>query len=131
MAIVENMRSILSVQVVRFFIVGCINTAFSYSIYATLLYIGMPFVVANFGALLLGILFSFRTQGRFVFNNRATRLIFRFVACWGVIFLINIAFIAMLIRAGLNAYWGGALALVPVTLLSYFVQRFLVFNTSR
>ena len=86
--------------------------------------------MANFGALLLGILFSFRTQGRLVFGNRDGRLIFRFAAVWGLIFLVNILLISVLMHAGLNAYWAGALAMVPITVISYFVQKFIVFGTS-
>lgn len=122
------MPRVLGRQFVRFLLVGGLNTAFSYAVYAGLLYMGLPYAAANFGALVLGVIFSFRTQGWLVFGNRDGRLIFRFAACWGVIFLVGIALIGLLIRLGLNAYWAGALALAPVTVLSYLLQRFLVFR---
>lgn len=125
------MRKVLSFQFVRFLLVGGLNTGFSYAIYAALLFAGFGYVAANFGALVLGIVFSFRTQGTFVFGNRDGKLIFRFAACWGVIFLVNILLIAALLRAGLNAYWAGALALLPTTVASYFVQKLLVFGSSQ
>jgi putative flippase GtrA len=115
-------------QFVRFVLVGGINTLFSYLVYAALLYLGLPYVAANFGAMLLGVMFSFRTQGWLVFGNTSGRLIFRFAACWCLIFLVNIAIIWSLIRLGLNAYLSGAFALLPVTVISYLVQRFLVFR---
>jgi len=108
-------------------IVGCLNTGFSYGVYALLLWVGLAFVWANAGALLLGILFSFRTQGRLVFGNRDNRRIIRFALCWGLIWLLNISLIAGFIRLGMNAYAAGALALVPATGLSYLVQKFFVF----
>jgi putative flippase GtrA len=125
------LRKILNFQFVRFLLVGTLNTGFSYAVYAALLYLGLGYVQANLAAALLGILFSFRTQGRLVFGNNDGRLIFRFAALWGGIFLLNILLISLLIRAGLNAYWAGALAMAPITLLSYLVQKFLVFGASQ
>ena len=125
------MPKVLKYQFVKFLLVGGLNTGFSYGIYAALLYLGLDYVIANLGALLLGILFSFRTQGQLVFGNHDGRLIFRFAAAWGAIWLANIALISVLIHAGVNAYWAGALALVPITVASYFVQKFVVFGASR
>lgn len=124
------MRSVLNFQFVRFLLVGCLNTGFSYAIYAALLYLGLGYVAANFGAVLLGILFSFRTQGRLVFRNNNSSLIYRFAASWGLIFLLNISSIYLFMQTGLNAYWAGAFALVPTTVISYFVQKFFVFGAS-
>lgn len=124
------MRKILSFQFVRFLLVGGLNTSFSYAVYAALLFMGLNYVMANLGSLVLGILFSFHSQGRLVFGNRDGQLIFRFAAVWCLIFLINILLISILIHAGLSAYWAGALAMVPITVISYFVQKFLVFGTS-
>ena len=126
-----TLSALLRNQFVRFLIVGGVNTAFSYAVYACLLYAGLPYVAANFGALVAGTLFSFRTQGRFVFGNRDGRLIVRFAACWCAIFLVNITLIRLLIALGFNAYWAGALAMIPVTLLSFVMQKFLVFSVSR
>ena len=125
------MRNLLTLEFVRFLLVGVLNTAFSYGVYASLLYVGLPYVVANLGALLLGIAFSFRTQGRLVFGNSSGRLLQRFAACWGAIWLVNVLLIALLVRAGLSAYAAGAVALVPSTVFSYFVQKILVFGGSR
>ena len=123
--------TLLRNQFVRFLIVGGVNTGFSYAVYACLLYAGLPYVAANFGALVAGTLFSFRTQGRFVFGNIDGRLFARFAACWCAIFLVNIALIRLLIALGLNAYWAGALAMVPITLISFVSQKFLVFPVRR
>lgn len=123
----EVWRDPLSRQWLRFLIVGCLNTSFSYGVYALLLWFGLTFVWANAGALLLGILFSFRTQGRLVFGSRDDRKIIRFALCWGLIWLLNISFIAGFMRMGMNAYTAGAVALVPATGLSYLVQKFFVF----
>ena len=122
------MRGILQVQFIRFLIVGGLNTAFSYAVYAALLSAGLGYVWANFVSLVLGILVSFGTQGHFVFGNRDGRRIVRFAACWGLIWVVNVLLITGLIRLGLNAYWSGALTLVPIALMSYAIQKLLVFS---
>jgi len=121
----------LKFESVRFVLVGVLNTGFSYIVYAGLLYCGLNYVLANFAALILGIMFSFRTQGVLVFRNPEVRLFYRFAAGWLLIFLVNIGLIAALIRYGLNAYAAGGLALFPITLMSYLVQKFIVFGSVR
>lgn len=122
------MPRFLRYQFVRFLFVGTLNTAVGYAAYALLLYLGLPYAAASLGALLLGILFSFRTHGALVFGNRDGRLIFRFAACWGIIYLVNIALIGGLTGLGVSDYVAGALTMLPVALLSYLMQKFLVFE---
>lgn len=110
-------------------VVGVANTGFSYLIYAMGLALGLHYAVANLVAMVTGILFSFKSQGRFVFNNRDTRLIWRFSGTWVCIWLFNIAFIALLTRQTTwDAYAAGAIALVPVTLISFVAQKYFVFS---
>ena len=122
------MRALLSFQVVRFVLVGLLNTVFGYLLYAALLAAGLEFRLASFGALLLGILFSFRTQGTLVFRNRNPRLIFRFAACWLLIYAANIASIQLLMKYGFGAYEAGAITVPMIAVLSYVVQKRLVFS---
>lgn len=122
------MRKLLKLQFVRYVFVGIGNTAFGYGAYAGLLYVGLEYAVASLIALVLGIVFSYTTQGTLVFRN-ATRVTFiKFVVAWLLIYVVNISIIALLIRASLSAYLAGAVAVVPVTLLSYFVLKFAVFD---
>ncbi|HYT65934.1 MAG TPA: GtrA family protein [Vicinamibacterales bacterium] len=112
----------------RFLVVGGLTTAFSYAIYALLLLLGLNYAISNFGALVGGILFGFKTQGTLVFGNPDNRLIWRFVACWLLIYAVNVTFIQRMMSLGLNAYISGALALPVIAAISYLVQRFLVFR---
>ena len=123
------MRRLLGFEFVRFLLVGLLNTGVSYAVYALFLYLGLTYVLANLMALLLGIVFSFRTQSALVFRRRNPRLIVRFAACWLMIFGLNIGLITLLMRTGLDPYTAGALALLPVTLISYFMQRIFVFGS--
>ncbi len=109
---------------------GVVNTGFSYTIYACLVYLGVGYAIANLIALIIGILFSFKTQGIFVFNNSNNRRLYRFIIAWTVIYLVNFFLIGQFIALGFNPYVSGALALPFATLLSYFEQRFFVFHRS-
>ena len=128
-ALVESIHSLfVRRQFVRYVLVGIGNTAFSFGVYAAALSMGLDYKSASLISLLLGILFSFTTQGRIVFGNATLATFMRFVVAWAVIYLVNIAIIALLMKIALNAYWAGAVATVPVTLLSYFILRTLVFG---
>lgn len=115
-------------QLVRFVLVGIVNTGFSYAIYAVLLYLGLGYAIANLIALLVGILFSFKTQGILVFNNSDNRRLLRFILAWTFIYSINIFIIRRFVAMGLNPYAGGALALPFTILLSYLAQKYFVFR---
>jgi putative flippase GtrA len=128
---VQRVNRFLEAQYIRFVLVGLLNTGFSFGVYALLVSAGLHFSVANLCAFLLGVLFSFRTQGALVFGNRDWRLIGRFFGVWVLIFLVNTGLIALFVRAGLSAYLAGAVALLPVTVLSYLAQRFLVFSPGK
>ena len=115
-------------RIVRFFIVGTANTSFSYLIYAGMLFLGLSYQLANFIALVLGILFSFKTQGHLVFQNSDNRLFGRFVISWALIYLCTITLIGWIITLGFDAYSAGALALPFSVVLSYLTQKYFVFR---
>ena len=117
-------------QVLHFLIIGIVNTSFSYGIYAGLLFVGVSYALANLVALVTGILFSFKTQGRLVFGNPDNRLLGRFILSWGLIYICTIIFIGRIIALGLDAYSAGALALPLSVLLSYLTQKYFVFRKS-
>ena len=116
--------------VVRFVVVGILNTGVSYLIYALLLSFGLRYQMANLIALVIGILFSFKTQGHLVFNNRNNRLLGRFILSWVLIYLCVIFLIGRIIALGFDAYAAGALVLPFSAVLSYVIQRYFVFKGS-
>ncbi|MBA5639015.1 GtrA family protein [Duganella sp. LX20W] len=124
----------------RFGLAGALNTAFGYGAYALLLALGLHYALANLGALALAVCFSFRTHATLVFGHGAGRahgprsgplfgpLFIRYVLGWLVLYAVNVAAIAVLLRAGLGAYAAGALWLAPQAVLSYLMQRHVVFR---
>lgn len=119
---------LLKIRSIRFILVGGVNTAFSYCVYSFLLFFGANYAVANLLALIIGIFFSFHTQGTFVFKNTRNNLFHRYLFAWAAIYIVNIFLIKKMIEFGLNSYISGALAIVPIGILSYFLHHFLVFR---
>ena len=115
---------------VRFLVVGGIGTLFSYAVYAFLLFCGLNYALANLAALVAGIFFSFKAQGRFVFLSTDNSLIWRFSLCWGLIYAANVAFLRQVIHMGMDRYVAGAVAIPPIAVLSFVVQRYVVFRAS-
>jgi putative flippase GtrA len=115
-------------HIIRFVVVGLLNTGFSYLIYAALLHVGLGYQTANLMALVIGVLFSFKTQGRLVFDNPHDRLLGRFVLSWAVIYMCTITVIGQLIAVGFDPYSAGALSLPVSVVLSYLTQRYFVFR---
>ncbi len=118
----------LQMQLIRFGIVGALNTAFSYAVYSAGIYLGLTYYVASLIALILGIVMSFVTQGKLVFKTELHGRFYKFLAVWTVLYFVNIGVIWLLAKLGFNYYLGGLLALVPVVCLSFVLQKKLVFQ---
>ncbi len=115
-------------QFLRFALVGVFNTMLAYVVYALALAVGFFYPVANFIALVAGILVGFKIQGKFVFYRSENRLFWRFLLCWALIYGVNIAIIRQLIHLGFGPYTAGAFALPVVAVLSFIVQKYFVFT---
>jgi putative flippase GtrA len=115
-------------QFIRYLVVGVFNTGLTYLVYCLLLWSGLRFQWANFGAVIVGILIGFTTQSRFVFANGDWRKLLPFALVWGVMYAINIALIWALKQAGLNDYIAGLAAMPFVVVIAFLVQKFIVFR---
>jgi putative flippase GtrA len=118
-------------QIVRFAVVGAVNTGFSLAIYSGLLFVNISYQIANLVALIVGIVFSFKTQGHLVFYNTDSRRLWRFILGWAVIYLGSVTTIGQIIAFGYDPYIAGVFS-VPVSVaMSYLIQKYFVFRQSR
>lgn len=118
----------LHARFLRFLVVGGLNTAVNYGIYALLVYLGLGYLLAATLSFVTGLVISFKTQGRFVFEGRGKRAFARFVASWLLIYVVHVSLLGLLVRGGMDSYLAGALLLVPTALLSFAVLRLVVFR---
>jgi putative flippase GtrA len=119
---------IINKEFVKFLLVGAINTLFGYSFYVFFLIIGLHYTFAVMFSTILGVFFNFKSFGIFVFNNRSNSLIIKFFSVYCVIYFVNIFCIKIFKILNYDLYFSGGLALLPVALLSYFLNKYFVFK---
>lgn len=118
----------LDPQFHRFLAIGILNTAFGYGCYAALLFIGLHYSMAALIATACGVLFNFKSTGRLVFRSSDNRRIFRFMASYALLYLLNVAVLSLLTAVGIDPYVGGALLLPPAAALAFLLNKRWVFK---
>lgn len=112
---------------VRFLMVGILNTIFGYSVFAIFLYVGIHYALALLLATVAGVLFNFKSTGILVFKSHNNRLIFRFAAIYVLVYGVNVILLKLLYVQGIGPYYGGAALIVPMALLAFFLNKKFVF----
>lgn len=120
----------------RFVIVGGLNTAVSFGIYAGLVLAGMHYATANLMALVAGIGISYLSNGAVVFRHLGPASFARYVAMWACVYLVQVALIRAIVGVvgpvgplGLPPeLLGGFAALCVAVPLSFVLQRSFVFR---
>ncbi|WP_416385437.1 GtrA family protein [Sulfurimonas sp.] len=113
-----------------FILVGIMNTIFYYSIYVLFLYIGLEYSISVLLATILGVLFNFKTFGKYVFKDDDNKLIFRFISVYIVLYIVNITIINIFNYYIQNYYISGFLAIFPTVTLSFILNKKIVFTRS-
>lgn len=113
-------------RLLRFLVVGGLNTAMSLGIYFLCLYaFHWPYYVASAVSILFGIAVGFKAHGALVFNSSGS--FWRYVACWVSIYAGNTLMIA-LIRDYTGDYWAQIILLPFTTALSFYLMKKLVYR---
>ena len=116
---------------VKFLFVGLINTLFGYSIFSLLIFLKLDYRFALLVATICGILFNFKTIGVLVFETKSNRWIIRFFAFYLLTYLLNIVFFQITNSLGINVLVSQAILLLPLAIISYFLNKRFVFNGKR
>ena len=114
-------------QLLRFLLVGGLNTAVGYGLFALFVWVGLPYPVAIGLATVLGVAFNFQSTGRLVFGGAPRSLLLRFVAVYIVVYVLNVSAVGGLLRLGLGIYLANALVILPMALVAFVLQRKFVF----
>lgn len=136
---------------VRFLLVGVLNTAFGYLMYLFFIWIGLHYALALFCGLVVGVFFNFHTIGGLVFQTKNYRMIWVFYLVYFGVYLINVGELYLLRQSGIydmilelpclefihhmpvnltkvGDSIGQAVVMVPNSLLSFMLNRKLVFS---
>lgn len=116
-------------RLLKFLAVGVLNTVVGYSIFFIGLQFGLHYSFAIAVATVLGTLFNFKSTGAMVFRSHDNARLFRFIIVYGVVYLLNVAGVAVLVRLGLPEWFSGMVLLLPLALVSYFLNSRYVFSS--
>ncbi len=124
-------RAILpSSRFLRFLLVGGLNTAVNYGIYALLLFAGLGHLAAITISFGIGLVISFRAHARFVFDGGGYPAFAIYVGSWLLLYALNATILDLLVRQGMDEYLAGAILVPPFALLAFFVLRHVVFRAA-
>lgn len=122
-------------QFVRFNVVGLVNTAVTFGVYALLVALGLHHLAALVAIYALGIVLGFTLNKRITFGVRertTVAMAIRMVLGYLPILALNAVFLDLLVtRLGVGKYASQAISLVFVAVSSYLTQRFFVFRKKR
>jgi putative flippase GtrA len=114
---------------IRFLLVGAFNTAFGYGLYLALLFFGLPYWAAWPLALGLNLIVAFILSGSLVFGVIRPGYFITYVLAWVAIASLNVLILRTLVSAGLDPRWAPAIIVPFNVIVSFVVQKSLVFRT--
>ena len=126
--VIRLVKKLWSVRFVRFLFVGGINTLFGYSVFSVFILLQIHYALASLLSTIIGVLFNFFTTGKIVFKNNDPKLILKFFGVYGIIYLINLLFLRIFDTYHVNMLIAGAILVFPMAILSYFLNKALVFR---
>jgi putative flippase GtrA len=110
-------------------VVGALNTAFGYSVFAVLILLHLHYTIAALLATICGVLFNFKTTGVLVFDNKGNHLIFRFFGVYLITYLLTIGLLKVFNLYDVSNLIGGAIIALPIAFISFSLIKKLVFRT--
>ena len=113
---------------ILFVLVGVLNTAVGYGLFALVFVFTQSHRVALVIATILGVLFNFFTTGRIVFDNRSGRALVPFVFGYVITLGVNFILLELLVMGGVNPLVAQALCLPVVVVLGYLINSRIVFK---
>lgn len=127
----DSKKGLLIKQFITFNIIGIVNTLVTYGIYSLLLFIGLNFRLALVGEYAVGITFSFMMNKNITFKHitgNSLHMFFRMILTYVITFFINMGLLTLFVKTfNMNEYLGQFIALGIVSVLSFGLQKLLVF----
>lgn len=114
-------------QLVTYYAVAAVNTAFGYSLYALLVFLGLNIFVAQVVTHATGMTFNYFTYRRHVFRG-SQAAVHRYVLAYGANYLLGLGLLALFHHAGASDYVAGLLATLIGSAVNFFALRVLVFR---
>lgn len=115
-------------QFIRFLLVGAVNTAVGYALFAAFILLGLHYGIATALATVLGVLWNFQTIGRVVFASRDRSLLLRFASVYAVSYVLNVAILRAFEATRVHVLVVQAALVLPMAALAFTLHRRFVFR---
>ena len=117
-------------KIIKFLGTGVLNTVFAYTVYAALLYIGVPYLIALFVSTVAGVIFNYFSYGRIVFHGHSGWFVFgKFVVAYTLIYGANAVLLIVLTKYFLLSPYLGQVVCIPISvLLSWLLMNYWVYK---
>jgi putative flippase GtrA len=112
----------------RFLLVGLLNSAVGYGVFAICLLAGVPPEAALLVATILGVAFNFYTTGRLVFGQAGRQKLIGFLSVYAVIYLLNAASLRLLVFWEMPPLVGQLLLMPCAAIATFLALKKLVFK---
>lgn len=129
--IIIKIKDFIKDQRIRFLIVGGINTVVGYGIFATVIFIGGHYLLANILATIVGVSVSYILNKYFTFKQykKSYAEVIRFISVYAFSFLLgNVVLYVMVDILSISPYMAGALNLIFITAISWFGHKYFSFR---
>ncbi|OWT74951.1 MULTISPECIES: GtrA family protein [unclassified Achromobacter] len=119
-------------KLARFFGVGLLNTLFGYLVYAVLVLVHTPPLLALLLGTICGVIFNYFSIGRLVFRNRGGWATFiRFICAYAIVYVVNAALLKALIHClPLGPFVAQILCIPPSVLTSWILMNHWVYKNA-
>ncbi|WP_426103637.1 GtrA family protein [Massilia sp. TSP1-1-2] len=114
-------------RLVRFSMVGFLNTLASYAVFALFIRMGCHYTIATLAAYTVGMLMGFKLHGAYVFDHPGDHRFLRFTLISLALFACSLG-IQALARTIVNDYLAGAIAAAITIPVSFLLNRAFVFH---
>ena len=127
-----RIKHIISSEFVRFIYIGVLNTTVGYLIFSIFYFFTQGKVLALLFAYLFGILFNYKTYGKYVFIESDKKIFVNFLFIYLSIFIFNILILELFINVFMiNTYIAQFIAICVITPILFFLNKKYVFIISK
>lgn len=112
----------------RFLIVGAVNSAVGYGLFAGFILLALMPEVALLLATILGVIFNFLTTGRFVFADRDRSRLLHFIAVYAAVYVFNALALRGLALLAVPPLIAQLVLLPTAAVMTFFALRSFVFK---
>lgn len=124
------MQKVINKKILKFLGAGVLNTLFGYSVFAVLIFSGIPYLLALLISTIVGVVFNYFSFGLIVFKGRDGWLGFaRFISAYVLIYAVNATLLKIItVYFFLNPYFGQAICVPISVVLSWFLMNCWVYR---